>query len=178
MTNTSLVGLISAVQLHAYKHQDDADTNGAWSIWVGDMHVAGELGDVISAAGATTIDEAIAAAKVYVDTWHEGHPSDEQERSLVRVLDTTTGPGGVSVIYRVDEANATVRVRIKRDHYAHQSFAVAEVLTSDRTWTNVLDEPTDHWHDSSGVPATSESVLLMVAEQLAERAASVLVASR
>lgn len=40
----------------------------------------------------------------------------------------------------------TFRVRVYRDSYEDQSHAVAEVLTSSRTWTSIVDNPPSNWH--------------------------------
>src|SRR5260370_23579210 len=44
-----------------------------------------------------------------------------------------------------------VRCRIERDYYASQSFAVAEVLAADRTWTVLVTHPASAWHGSTAV---------------------------
>jgi hypothetical protein len=176
----SLVDLISAVQQYAYDHRNDADNNGAWSIWVGDIHVAGELGDVITRAGATTFATALVAAKKHVDKFAARHrTNDLEEGTIMKLLDVVTSDGGVQVIYSSDDTNAVIRVRIKRDFYVAQSFAVVEVLAADWTWTDLVNEPAINWHGkTSQAGVTTEARLLTMAEDLAKRAEVVLLASK
>ena len=77
----------------------------------------------------------------------------------------------------------TIRVRIKVDSYTQQSYAVAEVLAADNTWTDLLDEPAGDWHPFAPSYATrSDAVKRATVEELADRllyrAATVLTAAR
>ena len=63
-----------------------------------------------------------------------------------------------------------IRVRIRRDHYQQQSHAVAEVLSTELTWTHLLSEPTNGWWQSTR-DARGFSNL---ADELVERAVRVL----
>jgi hypothetical protein len=45
----------------------------------------------------------------------------------------------------------TFRVRIERDSYERQSFAVAEVLTATREWSRVVDNDPSNWHDDTSL---------------------------
>ncbi|KOX27047.1 hypothetical protein ADK67_14565 [Saccharothrix sp. NRRL B-16348] len=45
----------------------------------------------------------------------------------------------------------TFRVRTQRDSYAEQSFAVAEVLTAAREWTEVVNNDPSNWHSSTSI---------------------------
>lgn len=70
-------------------------------------------------------------------------------------------------IYRV--GGDTVRIRVVRDHYEHQSLALAEVLSTDRTWTHLLSAPPSRWHQS-----VRAAELHTVADELLGRAVNVL----
>lgn len=72
----------------------------------------------------------------------------------------------------------TVRVRVARDHYARQSLAVAEVLSTGLTWTQLVDAPASTWHATTqGHAANGEvaaAALHEVATDLYRRAVAVL----
>lgn len=79
--------------------------------------------------------------------------------------------------YRI--RSEAVQVRIARDVSLNQSFAVAKVLTPDRRWTTLATQPAALWHPStSGDPGLDiDAVLAPVADQLAQRAATILAPS-
>lgn len=77
-----------------------------------------------------------------------------------------------------------VRVRIRRDSYAMQSYALAEVLTPGLTWTDLLTASTDEgdWYEllpySVSSPAAYRSAregMETLARELAGRAQAILV---
>jgi hypothetical protein len=77
-----------------------------------------------------------------------------------------------------DDRNNKIRVRIRRDSYPKQSWALAEVLTPGLTWTGLVSEPVDTWHDRTNLPANQSRLLLPmleeIADSLAQRAVTVL----
>lgn len=94
-----------------------------------------------------------------------------------RLIDESAAQTGQGYhLTRVYEISGeVVRVRIERDAYPHQSFAVAEVLSADRTWTNLASNPVDTWRGST--PASTGDVpkaLGSLASDLAIRAATIL----
>lgn len=71
--------------------------------------------------------------------------------------------------YRVKEY--TIRLRLQVDGYSRQSFAVAEVLAADLTWTTLIAaEPPARTFDAEGSVAAAEAS----AVSLLERACAVL----
>lgn len=72
----------------------------------------------------------------------------------------------------------TVRVRIARDFYQIQSYAQAEVLTQELTWTVLCEQPPQQFFDQSPLhgpnAAATEAFLLTLADDLARRAAQIL----
>ncbi|WP_412538691.1 hypothetical protein R8Z50_22900 [Longispora sp. K20-0274] len=94
---------------------------------------------------------------------------------LDREFATTSQGYKLTRVDKLDEH--TVRIRVYRDFYRIQSYAVAEVLTPAKTWTNVASSEPSHWHDTvpSHHSATlSDVVLDDIAEQLLRRAATIL----
>jgi hypothetical protein len=89
---------------------------------------------------------------------------------------TTNGGPRITRIYHCGEH--TVRVRVARDFYSAQSFALAEVLTPALAWTKVCEQPPEEFHDGIGggkAPGTpTEEQLLALAEDLARRACRIL----
>jgi hypothetical protein len=85
-------------------------------------------------------------------------------------IDETAGRHGQTEIlervYRITPGNLKVRIRVHRDTYASQSFATADVLAADRTWTTLAIAPSSEWHASATRP--------QVAGELIERAARIL----
>lgn len=83
-----------------------------------------------------------------------------------------------------DSAGRSIRVRIKRDSYKQQSYAVAEALTPALTWTELVAELPDQWfatspyvttgHPNPATAAKAEALLDQVATRLLDRAAAVL----
>ncbi|TDC34226.1 hypothetical protein E1211_17930 [Micromonospora sp. 15K316] len=81
-----------------------------------------------------------------------------------------------------------VRVRIRRDSYERQSYAVAEVLNDNLTWTGLVSDPAELWHPGSPYLASHfgadhparngkpEALLNEIADRLLTRAAAVLAA--
>lgn len=70
----------------------------------------------------------------------------------------------------------TVRVRVHRDFYLHQSWAIAEVLTPALTWTELVTAPPADWHPGTHTPritahaAAARDTLQPTADHLTERA--------
>lgn len=67
-----------------------------------------------------------------------------------------------------------LRIRVERDHYAFQSHAVVEVLTSRLDWTPLTFTTPATWHGRTPIDATSAAGLLPIADDLAERARRIL----
>jgi hypothetical protein len=82
------------------------------------------------------------------------------------------------------DSGHTVRVRVRRNFYKQQSYAVAEVLSTELTWTNLLSESPESWYPNSPhvTPAftrdrgKAEALLNRLATDLFARAAAVLAA--
>lgn len=99
-----------------------------------------------------------------------------EERTSVEVLDSS--PGIYSQGYTLDRlvkiGRTKLRIRIKRDSYDFQSFAVAEVFNATGTWTHLLDSPPSDWHARTPYkPASTEAVaglLGSIADELTNRA--------
>lgn len=91
---------------------------------------------------------------------------------------TNNGPR-ITRTYQVGEY--TVRVRIARDSYITQSYAVAEVLTPALTWTNLCEQPPERFFEHAPMygpkAAASEGFLLKLADDLARRTARILCAT-
>lgn len=74
----------------------------------------------------------------------------------------------------------TVRVRVHRDFYLHQSWAIADVLTPDLTWTELATAPPSDWHPGTHTPritahaAAARDTLLLTADHLTQRAQQLL----
>lgn len=79
-----------------------------------------------------------------------------------------------------------VRVRVCRDSYLNQSYAVAEVLNADLKWTDLVSEAAESWHPGSPYLASHfgadhparngkpEALLNQIADRLLTRATAVL----
>ena len=67
-----------------------------------------------------------------------------------------------------------IRIRIHRDSYAHQSSAVAEVLTPELTWTELAHVLPTHWHHTTPYRTGNPAPLEPLAEQLLTRAVAIL----
>ena len=90
---------------------------------------------------------------------------------------TTNGGPRITRLYHCGEH--TVRVRVARDFYQAQSFALAEVLTPTLAWTKVCEQPPEQFHDGIGAQgnapsAPTEAQLLALAEELMRRACRIL----
>ncbi len=96
------------------------------------------------------------------------------------IVDESFGRTGqsyeVTRIYHLGEH--TVRIEIRCDSYAQQSYATAAVLSAGQTWTILLVDPSSNWHDATPSPYTRPAptarTLYPIAERLAHRAAVVL----
>jgi hypothetical protein len=71
-------------------------------------------------------------------------------------------------------AGYTVRVRVRRDYYSHQSHAVAEVLNAELAWTELASAPAGQWHPTTPPRAAGESDLQEVVDGLLVRAQLIL----
>jgi hypothetical protein len=73
------------------------------------------------------------------------------EPDRLAVVDTQPGTYSQGYTYtlvaKTRDEQHTVRARIRVDFYARQSYAIAEVLSSQRTWTNLVDLPPSEWTD-------------------------------
>ncbi|MET8846007.1 hypothetical protein [Amycolatopsis sp. NPDC004625] len=77
----------------------------------------------------------------------------------------------------VEFAGHTLRARVERGYYITQSFAVAEVLTEQMTWTSLAaDAPGNWWHETPPPSADvrAATALGALTERLLNRAAEVL----
>jgi hypothetical protein len=74
--------------------------------------------------------------------------------------------------YHVD--GHVLRVRVYRDFYARQSYAVAEILTPQHTWTVVATAPGTQWHHTTPSITPDASPLTPVADDLLRRASRIL----
>lgn len=88
---------------------------------------------------------------------------------------TNDGPK-ITRTYRLGQY--TVRVRVARDSYMTQSYAVAEVLTPALTWTNLCEQPPENFFEHAPThgpkAAASQELLLKLADDLARRGARIL----
>ena len=88
---------------------------------------------------------------------------------------TNDGPS-ITRIYHVGQH--TVRVRIARDFYLTQSHALAEVFTPALTWTVLCEQPPEYFFDQTALhgpkAASTQALLLNLADELANRAAQIL----
>jgi hypothetical protein len=72
-------------------------------------------------------------------------------------------------------AGHTVRVRVHRDFYPQQSWAVADVLTPALAWTELATSPAQEWQPATYTPRTTATAaaardtLRPIAEHLTER---------
>ncbi|RLK24713.1 hypothetical protein DER29_2644 [Micromonospora sp. M71_S20] len=79
----------------------------------------------------------------------------------------------LSEIRRTDDGHR-LRVRIRRDSYQRQSYALVEVLTPGLTWTNLADEPASAWHPATPYRSPTPTPLESFAERLFQRAVVIL----
>jgi hypothetical protein len=68
----------------------------------------------------------------------------------------------------------TVRIRVRRDFYQAQSFAVAEVLNAALTWTPLAGEPPATWHPWTPARSAAIAPLAPIADTLLDRARAIL----
>lgn len=89
-----------------------------------------------------------------------------------QLIDETTGTHGqddiIEQVYQL--GTVKVRVRVVRNSYANQSYALAEVLTPALTWTEVAKELSGNWHGT----ARDLIARKRLARKLADRAATIL----
>ncbi|MUL41628.1 hypothetical protein FZ103_10640 [Streptomonospora sp. PA3] len=96
-------------------------------------------------------------------------------------IDETAGcarPHSYTYTRVVDLAGRRVRARIRRDYYAFQSHAVAEVLSDALTWTHLTQVEADDWHGATAEPHArsldARAELAPLADRLIERAVAIL----
>jgi hypothetical protein len=65
---------------------------------------------------------------------------------------------GAEYIARI--AGEKIRVVIRLNSYAQQSWAKAELLSTEKTWTRLVDEPVANWHkEAFGISLTRSRTL-------------------
>ncbi|WP_194909614.1 hypothetical protein [Catenulispora rubra] len=68
----------------------------------------------------------------------------------------------------------TIRARVAHDSYRQQSYAVAEVLTPNMTWTEICETPPEDFHAEPFAhdrkPTPTEDELVKLADELMRRA--------
>ncbi|NUR31152.1 MAG: hypothetical protein HOV83_35795 [Catenulispora sp.] len=101
--------------------------------------------------------------------------------STVTEIDTTIGRttnNGPSVTRIWHCGDYTIRARVAHDSHRRQSYALAEVLTPARTWTEICETPPEDFHVESSSrarkPQPTEVELLTLADQLMRRACQIL----
>ncbi|MFI7437849.1 hypothetical protein [Micromonospora haikouensis] len=67
-----------------------------------------------------------------------------------------------------------LRVRIHRDAYQHQSYALVEVFTPTMTWTALTTEPASAWHAATPCRSAGPAPLESLADRLFARADAIL----
>lgn len=97
------------------------------------------------------------------------------------LVDESSGTGSqdytLTQIHKV--RGHVVRIRIRRDSYQQQSWAVAEVLAAGLTWTELASAHPSTWFDLTPSPYAGKSqasALYHLASQLHARAALILAA--
>ncbi len=89
-------------------------------------------------------------------------------------FDHNTDGYRLTLAYRSAD-NHTIRVRVKRNAYVHQSHAIAEVLTPAMTWTTLADQPPSlWWPDTPYRTKATVDALRPVAEAVLQRALAIL----
>lgn len=104
----------------------------------------------------------------------------EPENTVPELVDQATGVTGqgytLTRVHRI--GTDTVRVRVERDSYTRQSFAVAEALSALLTWTELAADPPGNWHHttprSAGNGVEVVGALGEIAGALLRRAAAIL----
>ena len=101
--------------------------------------------------------------------------------SAITELETTVGrtPNKGPNITRIWHCGQyTIRARAAHDSYLEQSYAVAEVLTPNLTWTGICETPAEVFHAEPFArgckPTPSQDELLELAGQLMRRACRIL----
>ena len=78
-----------------------------------------------------------------------------------KLIDQTSGTHGqadiLEQVYQV--GSVKVRIRVHRDSYARQSYALAEVLTPALTWTEIAKELSGNWHGTLTNPQVARALL-------------------
>lgn len=78
-------------------------------------------------------------------------------------------------IVHTQPAGHVIRTKVRRDSRIENSYAVAEVLNSLNTWTDLIEEPVDVWRDETPTHSPAPwRVLGQLADALVERATNVL----
>jgi hypothetical protein len=103
-------------------------------------------------------------------------------KGIAMLLDSTfdaAGEGTYSLtqVHRTPGGH-TVRVRVHRDYYSQQSHAVAEVFSTERTWTQLATTPAGQWHPGTPLRDPAASHLQPVADDLLDRAQLILPATQ
>ncbi|WFE59564.1 hypothetical protein [Micromonospora sp. WMMD712] len=75
---------------------------------------------------------------------------------------------------RRSSAGALLRVRIHRDAYQHQSYALVEVFTPAMSWTALTSEPASGWHAATPYRSSGPVPLESLADRLFARADAIL----
>ena len=88
-----------------------------------------------------------------------------------RLLHRDESAISLTEVYRL--GSETVRVRVRSDFYVPQSYAVAEVLTPARTWTQLATRSPETWHAKSSA-ILGASTLREVAADLLDAATKIL----
>jgi len=70
----------------------------------------------------------------------------------------------------------TVQARVKRGFLAEDSWAVAEILSADLTWTVLVHSHSDHWFEHTAEPygVDAKAELNAIADDLIRRAAAII----
>jgi hypothetical protein len=97
-------------------------------------------------------------------------------RMVDQVVDTDGQCCELTRVYKIGGDVVRIRVRLDVSDVA-KSYAVAEVLTADRKWTDLAEDPADNWFceaQCADYAPDIETGLHVVADQLYERAAAIL----
>lgn len=99
----------------------------------------------------------------------------------MELLDTSLGQVGrdvvLSRVYR--HGGDTVRIRVRLNSYADQSFATAYLLNGHKEWTEIAETPSATWHDAASRKdsvrdGTGAAALSKTADELAARVTKIL----
>lgn len=119
----------------------------------------------------------------------EPTPTAAAPTATLETVDVQAGTYGqgytctVVVHWTTDGSVFTIRARVRADAYPHQSHAVAEVLTPQLTWTDIVTIPPSEWH--SELPSylavdtsqQADEVLSELTRERGYRAAAILTSS-